>query len=92
MSSISLIKDKAFLRKLDESNLKVYYVKINVLDDNEIYLDSIEGRISTGSISIDGNSSIRRTGNLTFIYGDNIEEDSNYINELLEYLNKNWLK
>ena len=83
MSSISLIKDKAFLRKLDESNLKVYYVKINVLDDNEIYLDSIEGRISTGSISIDGNSSIRRTGNLTFIYGDNIEEDSNYINELL---------
>jgi hypothetical protein len=39
---------------------------------NELPQDYIEGKITTGSINIDGNSSVRRTCNLTMV-SDNKE-------------------
>ena len=61
------LKDSVFLKKLDLENLKKYYVKIIVLTMDEFPVTEIEGKISTGSINIDGNSSMRRTCNLTFL-------------------------
>ena len=72
------LKDYAFLKKLDLENLKKYYVKIIVLNMDELPLESIEGRISAGSINIDGSSSVRRTCNLTFLVNE--EDDFNLIN------------
>lgn len=82
MSEINPLKDSAFLSKLDLENLKTYYIKILVLDQKEIPLRAIEGRVSTGSITIDGSSSVRRAGNLTFL-AEEKENDLTDIDNLL---------
>ena len=76
--SLSYLKDSVFLKKLDLENLKRYYVKIIVLAMDETPIQEIEGKISSGSINIDGNSSMRRTCNLTFLVEET--EDNNLMN------------
>ena len=68
MAALSFLKDKDFLRALDNSNNKFYWVKIEVLDSDEYPIQSIEGRVQPGSsISIDGSSAVRRTCNISFV-------------------------
>ena len=68
MNNLSYLKDKDFLRKLDNNNNKFYQVKIEVLDAEERPISAIQGKVQSGSsINIDGNSSVRRTCNITFI-------------------------
>ena len=85
MAEISALKDASFLRKLDLENIKTFYVKILVLDKNELPLRAIEGRVSTGSISIDGSSSIRRSGSITFL----AEEKDNDLTDVDNLLSMN---
>lgn len=86
MYNISPLKDAPFLRRLDLENLKKYYVKILVLDNAELPIRAIEGRVSAGSISIDGNSSVRRSGSITFL-AEAVDNDLTDIDNLLS-LNK----
>ena len=85
MAEISALKDASFLRKLDLENIKTFYVRILVLDKNELPLRAIEGRVSTGSISIDGSSSIRRSGSITFL----AEEKDNDLTDVDNLLSMN---
>lgn len=121
MSEINLLKDSAFLRKLDVENIKTYYVKIIVLGpsveysllkdkyfdtvkkygstssqaeaayaalaaiNNEIPIREIQGRVSSGSISVSGSSSVRRAGNITFI----AEEEENDLTDVDNLLSMN---
>lgn len=80
------LKDKTFLKEFDNLKIKEQYVKITVLTLDEKPIQSIEGRVVSGSINVDGASSIRRTGNLTIIT-DDIKTDYNQI-EYLFSLNK----
>ena len=64
--------DEDFLIALSEQQNREIYAKITSLDINELPQDYIEGKITTGSINIDGNSSVRRTCNLTMV-SDNKE-------------------
>ena len=82
MSEINLLKDASFLHKLSSENIKVYYAKILILDKNEQPIRAIEGRISAGSISLNGNSNVRRTGNITFL-AEETENDLTDIDNLL---------
>ena len=67
--------DKDFLIQLDELPVKEVYAEIIALNENEEALESIEGYISSGSLSIDGTSSVRRTCNLTIVANElNIHE------------------
>lgn len=75
-------EDKQFLKELDNQNLQNYYAKILVLDFQENPIQEITGRISAGSININGDSSIRRTCNLTFL-ADKENNDLTNINNLL---------
>ena len=61
------IKYKNFLKQLDLENLKTTYIKITVMSMSERPIQSIEGRVSTGSINISASSSVRRNCNLTFV-------------------------
>ena len=81
--SLSYLKDSVFLKKLDLENLKRYYVKIIVLAMDETPIQEIEGKISSGSINIDGNSSMRRTCNLTFLVEETEDNDLMNIDNLL---------
>ena len=80
---VDYLKDTKFLNKLDLEKNKFYWVKIEVLDMEEKPVQSIEGRVLPGSsISIDGNSSIRRTCSIIFL-ADDTENDLTNVDNLL---------
>lgn len=62
-----MIYDKDFLLELDKVKEKEIYAKVTALTFQETPITTIEGRITTGSINVDGNSAVRRTCSLTFI-------------------------
>jgi len=59
------LKDDNFLYEVDLQHLQKQYIKIILLDWNEKPLQEIQGIATSGSISVNGNSSVRRTCNLT---------------------------
>lgn len=70
--------DKDFLLKLDKNHSKEIYARITSLSWDEAPLERLEGKIAPGgSISIDGNSGLRRTCSLTI---NATEEEINNIN------------
>ena len=64
------LKDFRFLKEIDELTVKEQFVKIIILDWNESPIAEIQGRVSGGSLSLDGSSAVRRSGNITFITED----------------------
>ena len=66
MSSNPLLNQE-FLKALDENNSKEVFAKIISLTKEEYPVEDISGKVSQGTISIDGNSSIRRTCSLTIV-------------------------
>lgn len=65
-----MLYDKEFLLKLDKSKNKTIYARITALQFNESPIEYIEGRVTGGSINIDGASAIRRTCSLTMVAQD----------------------
>lgn len=61
------LNDKKFLKELDLVQNKKIFVKIQNLNFQEQVREEIEGKITNGSINIDGNSSVRRTCSLTMV-------------------------
>ena len=43
-------------------------IKIDLINENDIIVDSFEGIATGGSISMDGNSTYRRSGNMTMVF------------------------
>ncbi len=66
----NLLYDKDFLLQLDKQKNKIIYAKITALQFNEAPIETIEGRVTGGSINIDGASSVRRTCSLTIVAQD----------------------
>jgi hypothetical protein len=56
---------KQFLLNLDLQENKEIYARVTALTFNEFPKETIEGRVTGGSISIDGASAIRRSCSLT---------------------------
>lgn len=61
------LMDKDFLLQLDRVKEKEVYARVIVLDFSEKPLEQIEGRVTQGSINVDGTSAIRRTCSLSLI-------------------------
>ena len=59
--------DKDFLLSLDKMKEREIYARITALNFQESPIATIEGRITTGSINVDGDSAIRRTCSLSLI-------------------------
>ena len=67
--------DNIFLDELCQQKDREVYAKITALTWQEQAIESIEGRVSGGSVNIDGDSIIRRSCSLTLISQNlNIEE------------------
>ena len=62
--------DKDFLKKLDNFNIREIYARATALDINEYPLELIEGKITGGSINIDGASALRRTCSVSMVAED----------------------
>lgn len=72
------LKDDTFLLEIDNSHLLEQFVKITVLDWLERPIQEVQGIVTGGSLNLAGNSSIRRTCNLS-VY---VEDNANYLNVL----------
>ena len=72
------LKDDTFLLEIDNSHLLEQFVKITVLDWLEKPIQEVQGIVTGGSLNLAGNSSLRRTCNLS-VY---VEDNANYLNVL----------
>ena len=64
--------DKEFLRKLDSLHEREVYARIELMTFDELPIETIEGKITTGSINIDGSSAVRRSCSLTMVTNDQL--------------------
>ena len=64
---MNALLDKDFLKELDNYNSREIYARITALTVNELPIESIEGRVTGGSINIDGASAVRRTCSLSLV-------------------------
>ena len=62
-----MVYDKDFLLALDKMREREVYARVTALNFQEAPITTIEGRITTGSINVDGDSAVRRTCSLTLI-------------------------
>ena len=81
MSKPAFLYDRRFLQAIDNLSVKEEYVKITVLNWKEAPLQQIQGRVISGSVNIDGSSSMRRTAQLT-LFAEEAENDLTNINSL----------
>jgi len=59
--------DNEFLKELFSQRYRETYARVISLNIDEEPLEEIQGRITQGSVNLDGNSSLRRTSNLSFV-------------------------
>ena len=71
------LNDIDFLQELDSQHLRTTYAKIILLSFDEKPLKEIQGQITSGSMSVNGSSAVRRTINLTMLAS---LENSNIMN------------
>ena len=64
------LKDISFLNKIYGLHNKTQYVKITSLDWHERPLKEIQGRVISCSMSVNGDSSVRRTANISLYIKD----------------------
>lgn len=82
MKYYKYLKDASFLKKIDNLQVREQYVKITVLDFYERPIEEIQGKVTSGTISLNGSSAIRRTCNLTMVateYDNGYENADNLI-------------
>jgi outer membrane receptor for ferrienterochelin and colicin len=61
------MNDKHFLEQLDLYPHKTVYAKIIALTLDEKPVEEITGKVTAGTINVDGSSAVRRTCNLTLL-------------------------
>ena len=71
------LKDTNFLNKIYGLHNKTNYVSITVLDWTEKRLQDIQGRVISASVSVNGDSTVRRTANLSIKINNESELYSN---------------
>ena len=65
-----MLYDKEFLLKLDKNRNRTIYAKVIALNFQEYPIETIEGRVTQGSISLDGASAVRRSCSLSLVAQD----------------------
>lgn len=71
MNDRPYLRDKNFLKTIDRISLKEEFAKITILNWQERPVEDIQGKVSSGTLNINGNSSLRRTCNLTILIDEN---------------------
>lgn len=74
MNDRPYLRDKDFLKIIDRSSFKEEFAKITILNWQERPIDEIQGKVSSGTLNINGSSSLRRTCNITILID---EENAN---------------
>lgn len=83
-NNYSYLKDTSFLQQLISYPILTYFIRITFLDWEENIIKSIEEKIINANITVDSQSSIRRTGTFSFILEDESVEDLFLINKKID--------
>ena len=86
------LKDSAFIDLIDNQKIKNQFIKLIVLDWDENPIQEIQGIATGGSISINGNSSVRRTCNLSMIVKKTEDTSIEDVNNLISIGRKLYLE
>lgn len=70
MLNTNYLLDKDFLKKLDDQQEREIYAKVILLTFDEHPIQEIQGKISQGSVNVDGASAVRRTCSFTLLAED----------------------
>lgn len=62
--------DKEFLIQLDSQQQREVFARITALTNDELPIEYIEGKVTGGSINVDGSSAVRRTCSLSMVAQD----------------------
>lgn len=76
------LNDMNFLTALDKLRIKSHYAKIVLLSFDEKPIREIQGNITSGNLSVNGSSSVRRTINLTMLADETNSSLENIDNEI----------
>ena len=76
------MNDMDFLTALDKLRIKSHYAKIVLLSFDEKPIREIQGNITSGNLSVNGSSSVRRTINLTMLADETNSNLENIDNEI----------
>lgn len=76
------LNDKEFLDQLQSQQVKEHFLKIELLDFQENVIKEIQGKATSGSLTIDGNSSVRRTCSFNLIVDEDNFDITNVDNEI----------
>ena len=76
------LNDMNFLTALDKLRIKSHYAKIVLLCFDEKPIREIQGNITSGNLSVNGSSSVRRTINLTMLADETNSNLENIDNEI----------
>lgn len=76
------LNDIEFLQALDKLQLRTHYAKIILLTFNEKPIKEIQGTITTGTLSVNGSSAIRRTISLSMLANPENSDIENIDNEI----------
>ena len=82
MYNYTYLKDMEFLKYLTGLHINEFFAKIIVLNWKQNPIQEIQGKVISANFTIDGQSSVRRTGNLTLIL-DKKENNLLNINNLI---------
>lgn len=74
----NFLLDTEFLKELFSTRSRETYARVISLDNEENPREMIEGRVVQGSINLDGNSSMRRSCNLTMVTAPDIAYNDYY--------------
>lgn len=64
---INPLLDKEFLRRLDQQKEREIFARVESLNFREEPVEEITGRVTQGSVTIDGNSAVRRTCSVSLV-------------------------
>ena len=77
------LKDSQFLKNFNLLKLKEQFIKIDILNLNEKFIESIHGKVTNGgNLNFNGNSAIRRTGNISLV-AEAVDNDLDKVEHLL---------
>ena len=62
-----MIYDSDFLHRFDKQKNKIIHARVTALTFDERPIEMIEGRVTAGTINVDGTSAVRRTCQLTLV-------------------------
>lgn len=77
MFNLNFLEDNQFLKDLENHPVKEQHLKVELLDFKENPISEIQGKCTSGSLSLDGKSSMRRTCTFTLVVDNENYDISN---------------